>query len=91
MLSQGLISSIEKKEEKGPKCPFLFIGTMEKYRELKFIQRETSDNITIYPRDMLKWSDVAAYKEVTGQKISLLEAGLIMGIDAIFESREDQS
>lgn len=79
----------EKKDKKGPTCPFAFILTHDKYRELKFIQRDNGDNITIYPRDMLRWQDLNAYKEATGSTISILEAELIMGIDGIFEGRED--
>ena len=43
----------------------------------------------IYPREMLKWSDIVDYKAVTGQRISIMEADLIMRIDAIFEGRHD--
>lgn len=89
MISQGLIASHEKKEEKGPECPFIFIGTMEKYREIKFIQREYDDEIITYPRSMIKWSDIAAYKDVTGQTVTIFECEIIMKIDAIFEGRED--
>lgn len=85
----GVIKSAERKEDKGPQCPFIFAQTFEKYRELKFVQRDNGDNITIYPRDMLQWSDLVAYKEVTGQRITILEAEVIMGIDAVFEGRLD--
>jgi hypothetical protein len=89
MIAQGLIKSAERKEDRGPECPPLFIGTMEKYRELKFVQRDNGDSIVIYPRDMLRWQDLISYKEATGQRISYLETEIIMGLDAIFEGRED--
>jgi len=89
LISMGVIEKADRPAQEGLNCPSLFIGTFEKYRELKFIRRETSDNVTIYPRDMLKWSDLVAYKSVTGQEITMLEAEVIMGIDGIFESRED--
>jgi hypothetical protein len=38
---------------------------------------------------MINWQDLVAYKSVTGETISLLETELIMGIDAIFEARDD--
>lgn len=85
----GVISARDKKQEKGPECPLIFISLMDKYRALKFLQRETGDKITIYPRGMLRWQDLSAYKEATGNTISYFEAELIMGIDAIFEGRED--
>lgn len=84
----GVIEKADRPAQKGLECPFIFTGTFEKYRQLKFISRETSDKVTIFPREMLRWSDLIAYKEATGNEISLLEAELIMGIDGIFESRE---
>lgn len=85
----GVIKEAERKEERGPECPPLFIGTFEKYRELKFIRRTTSDTMRLYPRDMLTWQEVTAFTAATGQKISMFEAELIMGLDAIFEGRDD--
>ncbi|MGL5736926.1 MAG: phage tail assembly chaperone [Beijerinckiaceae bacterium] len=85
----GIIEGVERKVQKGPECPLIFAGVFEKYRELKFIQRETGDNITVYPREMINWTDIIAYKAATGQVISMLEADLIMRIDAIFEGRHD--
>lgn len=85
----GILKQPTIKEQKGPKCPSLFTGTFEKYRGLKFLQRETDDNIRLYPRDMLSWTDLVAFQKVTGQPLSYLEAELIMGLDAIFEGRED--
>lgn len=85
----GVIKEAVRNEDKGPECPSIFIGTFEKYRGLKFLQRNTDDSIRLYPRDMLTWHDLVAYQTVTGQRLSLLEAELIMGIDAIFEGRED--
>lgn len=85
----GVISGVERKVQKGPECPLIFAGVFEKYRELKFIQRETGDTITVYPREMINWADINAYKAATGQNVSMLEADLIMRIDAIFEGRND--
>ncbi|ATE85640.1 hypothetical protein PF617_gp55 [Salmonella phage St162] len=61
----------------------------DKYRNLKFIQRDTGESLVLCPRGIIKWQDLIAYKSVTGDTISVLEAELIMGIDAIFEGRED--
>ncbi len=85
----GILKQPAIKEQKGPECPSLFTGTFEKYRGLKFLQRETDDNIRLYPRDILSWADLVAFQKVTGQPLSYLEAELIMGLDAIFEGRED--
>lgn len=85
----GIIKKAERKEQKGPECPLIFIPTFEKYRELRFVQRVDDDRIVLYPRDMLSWQDLNAYKEATRTTISILEAELIMGIDAVFEGRED--
>lgn len=73
----------------GPECPSIFIGTMEKYHELKFIRRVESDEIKLYARDTLSWQDLLCYSQVTGNEISMHEAELIMGLEAIFEGRED--
>lgn len=69
--------------------PALFVGVWDKYRSLKFIQRDTGESLVLCPRDIIKWQDLVAYTSATGDAISLLETELIMGIDAIFESRED--
>lgn len=92
LIAMGIISESQRatQNQGAIECPLLFIPTMEKYRGLKFVQRETSDNITIYPRGMINWQDVTAYAAMTRQSISILESELIMGIDAIFESREDE-
>lgn len=65
------------------------MAVWDKYRSLKFVQRDTGESVVLCPRDIIKWQDLVAYKSVTGDEISLLDAELIMGIDAIFESRED--
>ena len=89
LIAMGVIKSAEKTQQSGPDCPDIFIGTFEKYRALKFLQRSTNDSIRLYPRDMLNWRDLLDYQQATGNNISMLEAELIMGIDAIFEGRED--
>lgn len=85
----GIIADAPRAPEQGPECPAMFAPVMGKYRSLKFVQRRTDDAVSLYPRDQLKWQDLVAYKEVTGDSISLLEAELIMGLDGIFEGRED--
>lgn len=89
LIAMGIIAKAERKEEKGPECPSVFTGAFEKYRSLKFLQRETGDTIKLYPREMLTWQDIVAFRNVTGQDVSILEAELIMGLDAIFEDRHD--
>lgn len=85
----GILQAAAKKEETGPQCPSLFLGTMDKYRELKFLRRETDDSVKMYARGMLTWQDVAAYVQLSGQKISYFETELIMALDAIFEGKDD--
>ncbi len=75
--------------EEGPSCPSLFMSTFEKYRELKFLRHVTEDSVKLYARDTLNWQDLAYYSRMSGQTISILEAELIMGLDAIFEGRND--
>lgn len=72
-----------------PSLPSVFVGVWDKYRSLKFVQRDTGESVVLCPRDIIKWQDLVAYKSVTGDEISLLDAELIMGIDAIFEGRDD--
>lgn len=85
----GVLAEAANKKEEGPKCPVEFLAVMDKYRSLKFVQRDNGESLVIYPRDQLKWQDLVAYKSITGDSISLLEAELIMGIDGLFEGRED--
>lgn len=89
MIAMGAIAGGPERVETGPECPAIFRATFQKYRDLKFIQRDNEGTLVIYPRDILKWQDIAAYKESTRDTITALEAELIMGLDAIFEGRED--
>jgi hypothetical protein len=86
----GVIDKSERAAQTGgPDCPPIFLTTFEKYRALKFTRRVTDDEVKLYARDTLNWSDLLAYKDVTGQNISMYEVDLIMGLDAIFEGRSD--
>ena len=85
----GIIQAREKAPEKGPECPAIFTDVMAKYRALKFVQRRTDDAVKLYPREQLNWQDLAAYQQTTGERITLLESELIMGLDGIFEGRDD--
>lgn len=85
----GVIQAVEKAPEKGPECPAIFTDVMAKYRALKFVQRKTDDAVKLYPREQLRWRDLAAYQQTTGERITLLESELIMGLDGIFEGRDD--
>lgn len=89
LISMGVISQPEHKVAEGPSCPSIFVPVVDRYRELKFLQRRTDDGLLLYPRDMLTWQDLIAYKQVTGNMISYLEAELLMGIDGIFEGKDD--
>lgn len=89
MRSIGQLQESEKIEETGPACPSLFLGVFDKYRMIKFAQRHTDEAVKLYAREMLNWQDIIAFTSATGHSLSLLEAELIMGIDAIFEGRED--
>lgn len=89
MRSIGQLQESEKTEETGPACPSLFLGVFDKYRTIKFAQRHTDEAVKLYAREMLNWQDIIAFTSATGHSLSLLEAELIMGIDAIFEGRED--
>lgn len=85
----GIATPADKKDAEGPGLPSLFVAVWDKYRSIKFVQRDTGESLVLCPRDIIKWQDLVAYTSVTGDAISLLEAELIMGIDAIFEGRED--
>lgn len=76
-------------QNEGPACPSVFISTFEKYRELKFTRRVTPDVVKLYSRDTLNWQDLVSYSQVTGHTITIHESELIMGLDAIFEGRND--
>lgn len=85
----GIIQAREKAPEKGPECPAIFTDVMAKYRALKFVQRRTDDAVKLYPREQLSWQDLVALQQTTGERITLLESELIMGLDGIFEGRDD--
>lgn len=85
----GIIQAAEKAPEKGPECPAIFTDVMAKYRALKFVQRKTDDAVKLYPREQLSWQDLAAFQQTTSERITLLESELIMGLDGIFEGRDD--
>ncbi|EDW9898102.1 hypothetical protein GTL58_004398 [Salmonella enterica] len=89
MRAIGQITEAPKKEDKGPECPSVFLDVFDKYRTLKFAQRVTDEAVKLYAREMLSWQDIIAFKAATGHNLSLLESELIMGIDAIFEGRDD--
>lgn len=89
MRSIGQLQESERTEETGPACPPLFLGVFDKYRMIKFAQRHTDEAVKLYAREMLSWQDIIAFTSASGHSLSLLEAELIMGIDAIFEGRED--
>lgn len=89
MRSIGQFNGAERDEISGPDCPLIFLETFEKYREIKFVQRVTDKKLILYPRAMLTWVDLNAYKNSTGRGISMLECEIIMGLDGIFEGRED--
>lgn len=89
MRAIGQLQESEKTEETGPMCPSLFLSVFDKYRMIKFAQRHTDEAVKLYAREMLSWQDIIAFKTATGHSLSLLESELIMGIDAIFEGRED--
>ena len=56
---------------------------------MKFLRRLTEDTVLMYPRDMLTWQDLDAFQRVSGQSLTMLESELIMGIEGIFEGRND--
>lgn len=87
--AMGVIQQAEKKEIKGPECPLIFTSLMDKYRSLKFIRRVKDDTVLVYPRGMLSWHDLDAFQRVSGQRLTMLESELIMGIEGIFEGRDD--
>lgn len=89
MISMGIIKDLPEKKEEGPRCPSIFIETFDKYRDIKFLQREHEGTVYITPRGVIRWQDLEAYKSATGNTIGLLEADLIMRIDAIFEGRDN--
>lgn len=89
MRAIGQMPEAPQKEDKGPECPSIFLNVFDKYRTLKFAQRTTDEAVKLYPREMLSWQDIIAFKAATGYSLSFLESELIMGIDAIFEGRDD--
>ena len=85
----GITTAAAAADDDNVPLPALFAGVWDKYRSLKFIQRDTGESLILCPRDIIKWQDLVAYTSATGDAISLLETELIMGIDAIFEGRDD--
>lgn len=72
-------------EEVAPDCPSDMLRILDKYYALKFVSR----NNTLYPREMLQYHQLTAYAELHKQPFTLLEVDLIMGLDALFEGRNE--
>lgn len=89
MRAIGQLPDAPKREDKGPECPSVFLDVFDKYRALKFVRRETDEAVKLYARDMLNWQDIIAFKAATGHSLSILECELIMGLDAVFEGKDD--
>lgn len=89
MRAIGQLQDSPKREDEGPSCPSIFLDVFDKYRALKFVRRETDEAVKLYARDMLNWQDIIAFKAATGHSLSLLECELIMGLDAVFEGKDD--
>lgn len=89
LIAMGIIEKAERKELKGPECPPVFYPLLAKYRAIKFQQRETADQVVVYPRGMLSWGNLQDFKAATGTDVSFFEADLIMALDAVFEGRDD--
>ena len=89
MRAIGQLQDSPKSEDEGPWCPSIFLDVFDKYRALKFVRRETDEAVKLYARDMLNWQDIIAFKAATGHSLSLLECELIMGLDAVFEGKDD--
>ncbi|QHJ79785.1 MAG: hypothetical protein [Caudoviricetes sp.] len=89
LIAMGVISPSEHKANEGPSCPSVFMSVVDKYRELKFLRRQTDEGLLLYPRDMLTWQDLDAFQRVSGQRLTMLESEIIMGIEGIFEGRDD--
>lgn len=86
----GVIKRAERTaRDEGPACPSCFVPLFNVYRELRFAVDRSGDVNTLYPRNQLSYRDVDAYKRVTQHDLTIHEVELIMGIDAIFEGREN--
>lgn len=72
-------------EETPPECPSDMMKIMDKYYALKFVSR----NNVLIPREMLQYHHLTAYAELHKQPFSLLEVDLIIGLDALFEGRNE--
>ncbi|ECB1254649.1 hypothetical protein EU404_20155 [Salmonella enterica subsp. enterica serovar Weltevreden] len=90
LIAMGVIEDAEEATlDTGPECPPELLTTFEKYRDVKFTRRVDDDEVKLYPRGQLSWSDLVAYSSISGQNIGMFESEIIMGLDAIFEGRND--
>lgn len=65
------------------------MSVFEMYRQIKFAADDSGEELKLYPREQITWQDLVAYNSLTGQNVSKFEVDLIMGLDAIFEGREN--
>lgn len=85
----GVITEAPERKDEGPQCPFIFMDVLDIYRELKFVRRITDDSIKLIARELITWQDLMAYQTATRRTLSILETELIMGLEAIFEGRDN--
>jgi hypothetical protein len=88
-VSMGIITAATTTPETAPPIPAALAGTWSKFRDLKFMQRDTGDKIILYPRAPLTWPDLTAYVSATQNPISIFETDIIMTLDAMYEGRAD--
>lgn len=75
-----------EQEEVPPDCPPDMMRILDKYYALKFVSRRN----VLTPREMLQYHHLTAYAELHKQRFTLLEVDTIMGLDALFEGRNEE-
>lgn len=89
LVSMGVIQKAPDARNDGPELPGELAELYGHYRRLKFSMNRTEDGLVLIPRDQLGFADVAAYCQTMGASLEPWEVDTIMGIDGIFEGREN--
>ena len=73
-------------EQEKIELPSAVAYLMQAYKQIRFSRIPKDNGYLLSPRDVLKYSDIEAYNNLSGLNLKPWECDAIMSIDGIFES-----
>lgn len=86
----GIIEQDERVELESSSCPVEFVDIFNTFSKIKFSSRTVDGKKTLVYREQLTYQDLQAYMSVTGDRLTIAEIDIVMGLDGIFEGRESK-